>query len=144
MSASGSKLPVVHCLQLQLFGRKHLWLPGFLAARSISAEKACKSTSKLRRLAGWLDRTFHGRLPNFTKGSFVRIAAGLCILLALTVPPLEILPFATTAPMAAIAAFGLALLVRDGLLMIIATVLAVAAVGLGIGLFGSKIAGGGQ
>ena len=127
-----------------LFGRKHLWLPGFLARRSVSAEKACKSTSKLRRLAGWLDRTFHGRMPKFTKGPFVRVAAGLCILLALTVPPLEILPFATTAPMAAIAAFGLALLVRDGLLMIVATVLAVAAVGLGIGLFGSKIAGGGQ
>lgn len=127
-----------------LFGRKHLWLPSFLARRSISAEKACKSTAKLRRLAGWLDRTFHGRMPKFTKGPFVRVAAVFCILLALTVPPLEILPFATTAPMAAIGAFGLALLVRDGLLMIIATILAVAAVGLGIGLFGSKIAGGGQ
>lgn len=31
-----------------------------------------------------------------------------------------------------------------GRLMIIATVIGVAAVGLGIGLFGSKIAGGGQ
>lgn len=127
-----------------LFGRRHLWLPGFLARRSISAAKAFKSTARLRRMAGWLDRTFHGRLPTLTKGPFVRVAAGLCILLALTVPPLEILPFATTAPMAAIAAFGLALLVRDGLLMIIATVLAVAAAGLGIDLFGSEIAGGGQ
>lgn len=62
------------------------------------------------------------------------MAAGLCILLALTVPPLELLPFATTAPMAAIAAFGLALLVRDGLLMVIATLLAGAAVVLGAGL----------
>ena len=127
-----------------LFGRKHLWLPGFIERRSISAEKACRSTKKLRGLAKWLDRWFHGRLPYFTKGPFVRGAAIFCILLALTVPPLELLPFATTAPMAAIAAFGLALLVRDGLLMIIATALALAAVGIGIGLFGSKVLGGGR
>lgn len=126
-----------------LLGRKHLWLPGFLARRSFSKEKACKSTAKLRGLARWLDRWFHGRLPRFTGGPFIRIAAGFCILLALTVPPLELLPFATTAPMAAIAAFGLALLVRDGLLMIIAALLALVAVGLGFGLLGSKVLGGG-
>jgi hypothetical protein len=121
-----------------LFGRKHLWLPGFLANRSLSPEKTCKATARLRRLARFLDRWFHGRLPKLTEGSFVRLAAGLCILLALTVPPLELLPFATTAPMAAIAAFGLALLVRDGLLMVIAMILAAAAIGLGIGLLGGS------
>jgi hypothetical protein len=42
-------------------------------------------------------------------------------------PPLELLPFASTAPMAAIATFGLALLVRDGVLMLVATCLSVAA-----------------
>ncbi len=125
-----------------LFGRKHLWLPGFLANRSLSSEKTCETTAKLRGLARFLDRWFHGRLPKLTEGSFVRVAAGLCILLTLTVPPLELLPFATTAPMAAIAAFGLALLVRDGLLMVIATILAVVAVGVGIGLMGSGAGGG--
>ena len=125
-----------------LFGRKHLWLPGFVERRSISSEKACKATAKLRGIARFLDRWFHGRMPALTKGPFVRVAAGLCILLAFTVPPLELLPFATTAPMAAIAAFGLALLVRDGLLMIIATLLSLAAVGLGIGLLGSGGASG--
>ena len=120
-----------------LLGRKHLWLPGFVTRRSLSPEKTCKTTAKLRGLARFLDRWFHGRMPRLTRGPFVRVAAGLCILLALTVPPLELLPFATTAPMAAIAAFGLALLVRDGLLMIIAMVLAAAAVGIGLGLLAS-------
>ncbi|HSJ79430.1 MAG TPA: exopolysaccharide biosynthesis protein, partial [Erythrobacter sp.] len=45
-----------------------------------------------------------------------------------TVPPLELVPFGSTAPMLAIAAVGLALLVRDGLLMIAATGIALAAV----------------
>ena len=126
-----------------LFGRKHLWLPGFVARRSVSRQKACKSTAKLWGVARIMDRWFHGRLPGLTRGPFVRAAAVLCILLALTVPPLELLPIATTAPMAAIAAFGLALLVRDGLLMVVATILACAAVALGLGLLGSGGSGGG-
>jgi hypothetical protein len=44
--------------------------------------------------------------------------------------------------MAAIAAFGLALLVRDGLLMVIATILAGAAAAVGMGLMGSGGGGG--
>lgn len=120
-----------------VLGRKHLWLPGFLERRSISSEKTCKAVDKLRGVARFMDRWFHGRLPKLTQGPFVRMAAILCIVLALTVPPLELLPFASTAPMAAIAAFGLALMVRDGLLMIIAALLAIVAVGVGLGMASS-------
>lgn len=124
-----------------VWGRKHIWLPGFLANRSITAEKVKKATDKLRGTARFFDRWFHGRLPALTTGPFVRVAAVGSILLALTVPPLELLPFASTAPMAAIAAFGLALLVRDGVLMIVAIVLAGVAAAVGAGMIGS---GGGQ
>lgn len=120
-----------------LFGREHLWLPGFLRRRGAEADKVKKAARKLRGVARWADRWFHGRLPILTSGPFVRVAAALCILLAATVPPLELLPFASTAPMAAIAAFGLALLVRDGVLMIVATVLAGVAVAVGVGMIGS-------
>ena len=67
------------------------------------------------------------------KGPAVRIAAAGCVALALTVPPLELLPFASAAPMAAIAAFGLAITVKDGALMIAAIVLMFAAVAIGSG-----------
>lgn len=117
-----------------LIGRKHLWLPGFISRRSVKADTACKATAKLRGFSRFMDRWFHGRLPHFTSGWYVRAAAIACILLALTVPPLEILPFASTAPMFAIASFGLAMLVRDGLLMIVAFALSVAAVAIGLGL----------
>lgn len=130
---------VITAVQL-LFGGRTLWLPGILARRSLSPDKARKTTKKLRGLARFLDRWFHGRLPVLTKGPFVRVAAALVTLLACTVPPLELFPLATTAPMAAIAAFGLALLVRDGLLMLVATVLAGVAVAIGFGVVsgGSK------
>jgi hypothetical protein len=113
------------------FGRAHIWLPGFVARRSVKAASLVKAVEALRPTAARLDRWFHGRLPALTGGPFVRFAAILCVLLAMTVPPLELLPFASTAPMAAIAAFGLALMVRDGALMIVALLLAAGAVGLG-------------
>lgn len=119
-----------------LFGREHLWLPGFVRNRSAKSEKVLKAVDRLRPIAEWMDRWFHGRMKRFASGPFPRIAAACVIALAMTVPPLEFIPFASTAPMAAIAAFGLALIVRDGLLMLIAGVLTVAALGTGIALAG--------
>lgn len=84
---------------------------------------------KLRGIAHWLDEHSHGRFETLTEGAWLRIAAGIVIALCFTVPPLEFIPFASSAPMLAIAAFGLALTVRDGLLMVLALVVAGAAAG---------------
>ncbi|RSV18266.1 exopolysaccharide biosynthesis protein [Sphingomonas sp. ABOLG] len=121
-----------------LFGRKHMWLPGFLANRSLKSEKVAKAVKKLRPVAKRMDKWFHGRLPALTQGPMVRVAAAAIIMLTLSVPPLELLPMATTAPMAAIAAFGMALLVKDGLLMIVAFVAAAGAIAAAVGLWGSR------
>lgn len=121
-----------------LFGKEHLWLPGFIKRRSIFDQKLHKAADKLNGLARRLDKWFHGRMPHFVKGVWPRVAAGVVILLCLTVPPLELVPFASTAPMAAIIAFGLALLVRDGLLMLIALGAGIASIAVGAGLAGSS------
>jgi hypothetical protein len=117
-----------------LFGRTHLWLPGFIERRSLGSQKLCKAVCKARPVAKRLDRWFHGRLLRFTRGGWVKAAAAVVIVLACTVPPLELLPFATTAPMVAILLFGIALLVRDGLLMVIACLASLAAAVLGASL----------
>ncbi len=130
---------VLALLAVQLvLGREHLWLPGFLANRGMTAGKLLTVVDKGRPIAKRLDQWFHNRLPALTKGPMVKVAGVAVILLCLTVPPLELLPFASTAPMAAIMAFGIALLVRDGVLMIVGCALSVGAVGLGAGLFASK------
>jgi hypothetical protein len=121
-----------------LFGREHMWLPGFLRKRTIKGEKLVKAADKLRPLAERMVRWFHNRLPVLTKGPAKRVAAGACIALACTVAPLELLPFASSAPMLAIAAFGVALLVRDGVLMIVAVLLALGAIGVGAGLLANR------
>ncbi|MFZ3483654.1 exopolysaccharide biosynthesis protein [Sphingomonas sp. 3-13AW] len=125
---------VMALLALQLlFGREDLWLPGVLRKRGLKGKKLVNTAEKMRPVADRLDRWFHGRLPALTKGPMIKIAAIAIIALCATVPPLELLPFASTLPMAAILSFGLALLVRDGLLMAVACALALAAVGGGLG-----------
>jgi len=121
-----------------LFGRDHIWLPAFVRNRSVSAEKVGKSSEKLRKVADVLDKWFHGRFEVLTRGPAVKIAALLIIGLCAITPPLELLPFAAIAPMSAIAAFGLALMVNDGLLMLVATALSLAAFGGGFAMMGSS------
>lgn len=140
-------VPTVLAAMIALFavqiiiGREHLWLPGFLARRKLKAAKVRKASEKLRGVARFMDRHFHGRLPALTKGPFPRVAGAIIVLLCMTVPPLELLPFASTAPMLAIAAFGLAMMVRDGLLMLAAFLLSGLAVAVGLGLWASKGSG---
>jgi hypothetical protein len=117
-----------------LIGREHLWLPAFAQRRAVSSAKVRKAADRLDRLARRLDRWFHGRLPRFVGQPWPRIAAVIVLALCLTVPPLELLPFASTAPMAAIIAIGLALLARDGLLMLVSVVLGGAALAAAIWL----------
>lgn len=114
-----------------MLGKRHLWLPGFVMRRSVSSERMEKAVAKLRPLGERLDRWFHGRWRKLVSAPFVRVAGGICVLLACTVPPLELVPFASTLPMAAVIAFGMALLVRDGALMAGAMALTVAAIGGG-------------
>ena len=101
----------------KLFGRKHVWIPGLISNRCVSADKLAKGAKKLRPLAAFMDRQFHRRLKVLTRSPFSQIAAGVIVLLCASVPFLEVLPFASSVPMLAIAGFGLAILARDGVLM---------------------------
>lgn len=113
-----------------LWGRKRLWVPAVLARRAVAARKLTRLVSAMRPVAQRVDRWFHGRLHALTTGVWMRLAALVCVALAVLVPPLELFPFASSAPMGATALFGLALMVRDGLLMIGATLMAGAAAGV--------------
>lgn len=119
------------------FGRDHVWLPRFVERRAVDGDKLARAAHRLDGTATRIDGWFHGRLKWLTQGLWPRIAALVVIALCCTVPPLELIPFASSAPMIAIAAFGLALMVRDGLLMLIAFALSLGAVGVMIALLTS-------
>jgi hypothetical protein len=119
-----------------VWGHEAVWLPDFLRRRSISAKRMGGAAEKLRPPARWLERWFGHRLPRLAGPRAVRVAAAVCLLLVLAVPPLEIVPFASSGPMAAIAMFGLAFTLRDGLLMALGFAMAAGAAALAFGLVG--------
>lgn len=123
-----------------MMGREHLWMPAFLEKHEIQAKRIGQAKQKLSRFARWLDRWFHGRLSILTDDPVPRLVGMIVFALCLTVPPLELVPFASSAPMLAIAAFGLALLVRDGLLMAFALIISLGSFVAGLQL---ALSGGG-
>jgi hypothetical protein len=115
-----------------LMGYEHFWAPDWLRRRKLKSDRVIKSVEWLKPISLRIDAKLHERLSRFA-GSAARRAACIVILcLLLTVPPLELVPFATTGPMIVIAIFGLGLLYRDGLLMLLGFVGAVLAVLIGL------------
>ena len=121
-----------------LFGKDHIWMPQFIQDRAVGSKKLHKAVTKLRGVAHWLDHHSRDRLGFFTEGKWLRFAAIAILMLCATVPPLEVLPFASSAPMLAIAAIALALIVRDGLVMLAALLLAAAALVAGTYFYNSS------
>ncbi|WP_374473181.1 exopolysaccharide biosynthesis protein [Phenylobacterium sp.] len=113
-----------------LFGRDSIWIPRFLEKLSVKAERVKKTVRVSEKPARVVDKLVKPRLQALTKPMADRVVALVCILVALCVPPLELLPFAAFIPSLAIATFGLGLIARDGLLVLIAFVISTSALGL--------------
>ncbi|MFZ7092072.1 exopolysaccharide biosynthesis protein [Primorskyibacter sp. 2E233] len=109
-----SALVIMTCAFQGLFGRSHLWLPGFLMRRKISARRLQKGIDWLRRPAGWMDRHSKGRLRLLTAGPMRPFAFLFSILIALSWPLLELVPFVTSFGAGAVAMIMFGLMTRDG------------------------------
>jgi hypothetical protein len=112
-----------------LFGRKSIWIPRWMEKLSVKAEKVKKSVKVSQKPARFVDKLVRPRLQALTKPFADRLVALVCILVALAVPPLELLPFAAFVPSLAIATFGLGLIARDGLVVLIAFLFSTTALG---------------
>lgn len=115
-----------------LFHRQQLWLPRWVLDRKVSKSKFDKAIKLSRGPARFVDRLLKPRLKALTHRAGFHVVAVLCIVVAATMPPLELLPFAATAAGVALTAFGLSLIAEDGLLALIAMVLTVGIVGFGV------------
>lgn len=118
-----------------LVGRDHLWLPGFIERRELNGGKLAAGMRKVLPVARWADRIVRPRLRWLTRRPWSSVAALACVALAATTPLLEVVPFASTVPMAGVALIGLALLTRDGVVLMLAAALSLAGLaGLGVSL----------
>lgn len=106
-----------------ILGRKTIWLPQKLNNASMSPERTLKVVEFMRPAAGWIGKFCKPRLRFLVNPLGIRLAAAVCVLVALTMPPLEFFPGASTAAGVVIATFGLSITLQDGLLLLLALAL---------------------
>ncbi len=98
-----------------LCGRDSFWLPDWLLRRSLSRSKLEKSRRWMKRPARFIDRFLQPRLTMVVDGGGRYIIALLSMVVAIMMPPMELIPFSALGAGLALTLFGLALLARDGL-----------------------------
>lgn len=103
-----------------LVGRDSFWLPGWLLDRHVSCSKFERALGFLQPIARTIDRFIQPRLTMFTHNAAMYLIAALSVAVAVTMPLLEIVPFANTTNGIALSAFGLALIAHDGVLALVA------------------------
>ncbi|MBQ0742904.1 MAG: exopolysaccharide biosynthesis protein [Pseudomonas sp.] len=103
-----------------LVGRKHFWLPNFILNRSVAQSKLTKALDWLKPTARRVDRMVKPRLNFMLHPSSTYLIAGLCVMVGAALPFLELVPFSSSIVGLALAILGLALVARDGLLVLIA------------------------
>ncbi|MEX3314968.1 exopolysaccharide biosynthesis protein [Sulfitobacter sp. PS-8MA] len=118
-----------------LLGYEHFWLPDWLRRRKLKSDHVIKAVEWLKPVSHWVDGKLHKRLAPIAGRMGQRIACVVILGILLLVPPLEFVPFATSAPMIAVSIFGLGLLYRDGLLMLLGFAGAGVAVWFGLSMY---------
>lgn len=103
-----------------LFGRERFWLPRWLLKRSASRSKYDKAIGFLQHISGYIDRLLRRRLTFLTSGIATRLNAVLCLAIAATMPPLELIPFGNSIAGAGLSVLCLGMMARDGAMVIAA------------------------
>jgi hypothetical protein len=114
-------LVVVLTLGQLLFRRHSIWLPSWISRRSVPQDKLLKGLNWLQKPAQFLDRWTGPRLVFLVDGPGLYIMVTICMAVAMMMPLMEVVPFSANGGGAALMAFGLAIVARDGLLAILAT-----------------------
>ena len=107
------------CVQL-LAGRRHFWLPAWVLRRSITRQRFRRALRWLRTPARFGDRLVRPRLTALTTDAAAKVIAVGCVIVALAMPVMEVVPFSANLAGIALTAFGLAVIADDGLLALVA------------------------
>lgn len=116
-------LPILLIAGQMMVGRPAPWFPAFMNRRGVTKQELGRLIGKIEWFELRVERIFKPRLPALTGPAAARLIGVGCFLLALVaaIP----IPLFHIAPAAAIALFGLALIYRDGILVIGAAAAAV-------------------
>lgn len=131
-------VPLLIVSAQMVMGRTSPWFPARLDRRGVNKQLLARLLDKIDWMESRVERIFKPRLPGLTGATGARFIGLVCFLLALlaAIP----IPLFHVAPAAAIILFGLALIYRDGALVIVAAVAAVLSVLVDILIVGSGVA----
>lgn len=129
MATSAGLVSLLVSVQL-LLRRRSFWLPQWLLSRSVPYGRFLRALDALRRPARWVDKPLRPRLHGMLQAPALQLVALGCIAVGTVMPLLEVVPFADTAPGAALSALGLGLIAHDGLLVLIAALLLMLTAGI--------------
>jgi hypothetical protein len=102
-----------------IFGGRRFWLPAWVRHRGISRQRYLRALNFMRRPARIVDRLLKPRLEFIVSKVGFSLILTICIVVAITMPVMEPVPFAASIAGLALAGFGLALLAHDGLVALV-------------------------
>lgn len=100
-----------------LIGRDHVWLPNRLLSFEFSRQSLKTSVERAGPWAERVDWVVGERFTVLTQKPLNRFIPVICVLLALSMYPLALLPFAVAIPGTAVGLLALGLTFRDGVLV---------------------------
>lgn len=109
-----------------VFGRPELWLPGFLSKRSFSRKALVSGFEKIKPRLEFVERFARPRLL-FLTGRLGTIVIGFIVLVMAIILILPLPPGGNFPPALASAILGMALVERDGVIVILGLMVTVAA-----------------
>jgi hypothetical protein len=130
-------LPILIVSAQMVIGRGSPWFPKRLDRRGVTKQELQRLISKIGWLEARVERIFKPRLGGLTGPTATRVIGVVCFFLALVaaIP----VPLFHVAPAGAIVLFGLALIYRDGALVIAASIAAVLAIVVDALIIGSGV-----
>ena len=104
-----------------VLGMQSPWIPKKLLQFSFKREHLIAGTKGARGWAEVFDRILQPRLTFLTRKPFLQLVALMCVFAALITFPLGVVPFGPVLPGLTVLVFGLGLMARDGIVIILAS-----------------------
>lgn len=109
-----------------LIGKSQPWIPRKLLDLECSRSKWKDGVEKFRPSVKWCERVVHQRLSFLCEPPVIYLIAMLCIVLSISFVPLEFIPFAVMVPGAAVTLLALGVTAKDGVVVIVGFMAALA------------------
>jgi hypothetical protein len=121
-------IPVILFAGQLLLGMERLTLPDFLARRSISTDLLKTWTPRVTKLLAWFEALLRPRMARVTSPEWEQAIGALCMALSIvsTLP----IPFGHQLPALGIMLIGLGLIERDGLALLVGSLIGLTGIAL--------------